>query len=33
MNKKIKQLEQNGGKIQKHIDELEPIYLLIPKNK
>ena len=29
--KKIKHLEQDGCKIRKHIDELEPIYLLIPK--
>jgi hypothetical protein len=30
-NKKNNKKNQNGGKIQKHIDELEPIYLLIPK--
>ena len=30
-NKKNNKKNQNGGKIHKHIDELEPIYLLIPK--
>ena len=30
-NKKNNKKNQNGGKIQKHIDEIEPIYLLIPK--